>query len=113
MILMLSLLTDYWSKRGPSQLSDKHIMQLKSFALLFVISALAIAQPIPYNEPSPSVSKNSFEEQGESWQEQLEQVEYKPGDEYEEDQFEEYANDYSLLLPDPHHPAEANPDARV
>ncbi|KAK9709819.1 hypothetical protein K7432_008774 [Basidiobolus ranarum] len=70
---------------------------------------MGLAQPIPSNEIHSPIAKYSPKlEQGESWQEQLEQVEYTPGDEYEEDQFEDYANDYSFLLPDAPRPQDAN-----
>ncbi|KAK9768552.1 hypothetical protein K7432_000695 [Basidiobolus ranarum] len=68
--------------------------------------SLVAGRPVP-QEASASVTKHNKSHTG-TWKQKLDHaVDYKPGDEYEENDFEDYADDYSFLLPDGSEPTQS------
>ncbi|KAK9709818.1 hypothetical protein K7432_008773 [Basidiobolus ranarum] len=82
-------------------------MYIKSGTIL-VVCVLITFVCLVAGSPIPQTSEASAHDSSRgTWKQQLERaVDYKPGDEYEENEFEDYADNISLLLPDGSEPAQ-------
>ncbi|ORY01691.1 hypothetical protein K493DRAFT_312302 [Basidiobolus meristosporus CBS 931.73] len=73
---------------------------------VWLVSCLALA----YGRPVPSeVTGFALKQHSSNWKKQLDTaVDYKPGDEYAENEFEDYVEDYMFLLPDGSQPTHSD-----
>ncbi|ORY03896.1 hypothetical protein K493DRAFT_345933 [Basidiobolus meristosporus CBS 931.73] len=86
---------------------DVTLREAKIISTLCLVSYLTLVfgRPIPTEGTGSALKQHSN-----NWKKQLDTaVDYKPGDEYAENEFEDYVDDYMFLLPDgsqPSHPDE-------
>ncbi|KAK9765789.1 hypothetical protein K7432_005605 [Basidiobolus ranarum] len=86
-------------------------------SIILSLSLVTIADPFPVNDhasditprvPHPAVGTLA------SWRQKMgNAVDYKPGDEYEESEFEGYADSYAYLLPEAQYSYDADEDEDI